>query len=85
MRSGHLKEYVLDPMGQKIEKIMKPWGNLLPPLLGVIEVIHAASRGTLVTRRKGMLTVVLAEPIAFNNEDLEGMTQPHDDMLVVIA
>ena len=100
MRSGHLKEYVLDPMGQKIEKIMKPWGNLLPPLLGVIEVIHAASRGTLVTQRKGVLIVVLAEscqepsgkrmkyaqePIAFNDEDLEGMTQPHNDVLVVIV
>ena len=24
-------------------------------------------------------------PITFNNEDLEGMTQPHDDALVVMA
>ena len=85
VRLGHLKEYVLDPMGQKSGQIARPWGNLLPPLLGVIEVIHAASRGILVTRRKGVLTVVLAEPIAFNDEDLEGMTQPHDDVLVVTA
>ena len=71
-------------------------------MLGVIEVIHAASKGTLVTRRKGVLTVVLAnncreeqppgkrvkyarEPIAFDDEDLERTTQPHDDALVVSA
>ena len=91
VRSGHLKEFVLEPRGQETEKNARPQGNLLPPLLGVIEVIHAASRGTLVTRRKGVLIVVLAEncrkeqpsgkrvnyaqePIAFNDEDLEGTT-----------
>ena len=42
-------------------------------------------RSTLMTRRKGVLTVVLAEPIAFNDEDLEGITEPHDDVLVVTA
>ena len=25
------------------------------------------------------------EPIAFNNDDLEGIIQPHDDVLVVAA
>ena len=56
----------------------------------MIKVIHAASRGTLVTRRKGVLAVVSVEsypdeqpsekklkltrePIAFNDDDLEGM------------
>ena len=70
------------------------------PLLGVIEVIHVASMGTLVTQRKGVLTVVpmengqdkqpfekrlkyTRESITFNDDDLEGMTQPHDDALVV--
>ena len=55
-----------------------------------------------MTRRKGVLTVVLAnncreeqplgkrvkyarEPIAFDDEDLERTTQPHDDALVVSA
>lgn len=32
-----------------------------PTLLGVIEVIHVASRGTLVSKRKGVLAVVSAE------------------------
>lgn len=62
----------------------------------MIEVIHAASRGTLVTRKKGVLTMVsteskqdeqysekkkkyIQESIAFNDDDLEGITQPHND------
>ena len=70
--------------------------------MGVIEVIHTASKDTLVTRRKGVLTMVptedcreeqpsgkrvkyAREPIAFNAEDLEGTTQPHNDVLVVIV
>ena len=55
-----------------------------------------------MTRRKGVLAVVLVEdcsskqlfekkmkftrePIAFNDDDLEGTIQPHDDALVVTA
>ncbi|XP_075670445.1 uncharacterized protein LOC142640257 [Castanea sativa] len=102
VRSGHLKEFVLESRGGETGQITRPRGNLLPPPLGVIEVIHATSMGTSVTRRKGVLTVVPAkshreeqppgkrmkyawEPIAFNDEDLEGTTQPHDDALVVTA
>ena len=68
----------------------------------MIEVIHVASRDTLVTRRRGVLAVVLVkscpdmqpsekklkftwEPIAFNDDDLEGTIQSHDDAMVVIA
>ena len=68
----------------------------------MIEVIHAASMGTLVNRRRGVLAVVpvescpnvqpskkklklIWEPIAFNDDDLEGTIQPHDDALMVIA
>ena len=68
----------------------------------MIEVIHAASRGTIATKRRGVLAVVLVEccpneqpsrkklkltrePIAFNNDDLEGTIQLHDDTLVVTA
>ena len=46
VRSGHLKEFVLEPKGQKTGQNARPRGNPLPPLLGVIKVIHAASRGT---------------------------------------
>ena len=70
--------------------------------MGVKEVIHATLRGTQVSKRKGVLSVVLAEscmgeqpskkklkytrePIAFNDDDLEGTIQPHDDALVVTA
>ena len=102
MWSRYFKEFILEPRGQETEQNARPQGNPLLPLLGVIEVIHAASKGTLVTQRKGVLTVVSVkncwdeqllvkkvkygwEPIAFNDEDLEGMTRPHDDALVVIA
>ena len=49
MRSRHLKEFVLEPKNQEIEQNARPRGNPLLPPLGVIEVIHATSRGTLVT------------------------------------
>ncbi|XP_065628228.1 uncharacterized protein LOC136066994 [Quercus suber] len=76
--------------------------DTLPPPLGVIEVIHAASIGTSVSRCKGVLSVVSVEnaeckaqpkkklklargSIEFEDEDLEGTTKPHDDILIVIA
>ena len=76
-------------------------GNPIPPPLGIIEVIHAmsGSMNTVgmrvsavastrdfskdqppIKRMKGRL-----EPIAFNDEDLEGTIQPHDDALVIAA
>ena len=65
----------------------------------MIEVIDAALRGAIITR-KGVLIVVPKEncsgkqppekrikvgrvPISFDEEDLEGTIQPHDDALVV--
>ena len=67
----------------------------------MIEVIHAALRGAIITR-KGVLTVAPKEtytekqppekrmkvgrlPIFFDDEDLEGRIQPHDDALVITA
>ena len=67
----------------------------------MIEVIHAAPRGPIITSRR-VLTVVSTgnyageqspekkmkierEPIVFGDEDLEGTVQPHDDVLVVTA
>ena len=89
VRAGHLKEFIVEPRNQETGQGARPRGNPLPPLLRVIEVIHATSRGTLVTQRKGVLTVVpvessrdeqsfekkmkyTREPIAFNDDDLEG-------------
>ena len=72
-----------------------------PPPLGIIEGIHAVPGnmnmvGTRVStvastgdfsedqpptkRMKGQL-----EPIAFDDEDLKGTIQPHDDALVIVA
>ena len=67
----------------------------------MIEVIHAISKGTIATKRRGVLVVVLVEcypyeqpfgkklkltwePIAFNDDNLGGTIQPHDDALVVM-
>jgi len=58
VRAGHLKEFVVDPRSQETEQGAQPRGNPLPPLLGVIEVIHATLRSTLVTRRKRIRAMV---------------------------
>ena len=99
---GYLKMSVAGPRNQEAEQGTRPWGNPFPLLLGVIEVIHATSRGTLVTRKRRALAVVPVEgcqdeqpskkdlkftwePIAFNDDNLEGTIQSHDDALVVTA
>ena len=58
---GYLKEFVVDLRNQEAEQGTRPWRNPLPPSLGVIEVIHAISRVTLVTKRRGVLAVVPVE------------------------
>ena len=102
MKAGYLKEFVADIGNRDAGQGTQQRGNPLPPLLGVIEVIHATLRGTAMAGRKGVLTVVpvengsgkqppekklkvAREPISFNDDDLEGTIQPHDDALVVIT
>ncbi|XP_030958386.1 uncharacterized protein LOC115980249 [Quercus lobata] len=100
VKAGHLKEFVLDSGDRVAVQDTRQRGNPLPPLVGVIEVIHAAPEGLITGRRKEVLTVVpiesrsevqslekkmkfAREPIAFDDDDLEGTIQPHDDALVV--
>ena len=102
MKAGYLKEFMVDLRNQEARQGAQPRGNPLPPPLGVIEVIHATLRGSLVSKRKKVLAVVptesctgeqpsekklkyTQEPIAFNDDDLEGTIQPHNDVLVVTA
>lgn len=66
VKPGHLKEFVVEPKSGEIRQTSRPRGNSLPPPLRVIEVIHATSMGTMVTRRKGVLTVV---SVKSNRED----------------
>ena len=101
MKAGHLKEFVVEPGNQGLGLGAQQKGNPIPPPLGVIEVIHTmpgstntagrrvstvASTGDFSEdqpppkRTKGRL-----EPIAFDDEDLEGTIQPHDDALVIAA
>ena len=101
VKAGYLKEFVVDYGNQGTGQGAQQRGNPLPPPLGVIEVIHAASKGPITTSR-GVLTIVFTgnctgeqslekkmkierEPIVFGDEDLEGTVQPHDDVLVVTA
>ena len=102
VKAGHLKEFVLDSRDRDTRQDTRQRGNPLPPPVGVIKVIHAAPKGLIAGRRKGVLTVVpvgscsdvqpsekkirsTREPIVFDDDDLEGIIQPHNDALVVTA
>ena len=88
LKAGYLKEFVVDSGIRDAGHGAQQKGNPLPPPLGVIELIHAASRGATITRR-GILTVAPKETcmekqppekrmkvgrlaISFDEEDLEG-------------
>nr|XP_023883245.1 uncharacterized protein LOC111995573 [Quercus suber] len=101
-KAVYLKEFVIDARDRGTGQGTPQRGNPLPPPLGIIEVIHAASKGLTAARKKGVLIVVpvegssdtqpprkkiklTQEPINFDDNDLEGTIQPHDDALVVMA
>ncbi|XP_075654804.1 uncharacterized protein LOC142624971 [Castanea sativa] len=65
--AGHLKEFFVELGNRETGQGARSRGNPLPPPLG-----------PSVKRLK-----YTREPIAFNDDDLEGMTEPHDDALVV--
>ena len=62
----HSKEFFVDPWNGTTRHASRSQGKVIPPPLGVIEVIHTASKDTSVTRRRGVLTVVLVKS---NQED----------------
>ena len=88
VKIGRLKEFVVEPGNRGPGLRVQQRGNLIPPPLGIIEVIHAVPGSTNTAgmrvssvaftedflkdqpptkRMKGRL-----EPIAFDDEDLEG-------------
>ena len=96
VKAGYMKEFVVDSVDRDARQGVQQKRNPLPPPLGVIEVIHAAPRDAAVA--KGVLAVACAKgespekrmkvgrlTISFDEEDLEGTIQPHDDALVVTA
>ena len=101
VKVGHLKEFVVESKNRGAGLGAQQKGNPLPPPLGVIEVIHAALRGTNAAGRRVLAVASTGdcsenqppvkkmksqlEPIAFDDEDLEGTIQPHDDALVIMA
>ena len=61
VKARYLKEFVVNSRNQESRQGTQPRGNPLPPPLGVIEVIHVASRGTMVSKRRRVLAVVSIE------------------------
>jgi len=61
VKAGYLKEFVVDSRNRGTGQGAQQRGNPLLPPLEVIEVIHATSKGTAVTKRKGVLSVVPVE------------------------
>ena len=101
VKAGHLKEFMVESEKRGAGLGAQQKGNLLPPPLGVIEVIHATPRGTNAAGSRVLAVASMgeclenqqpikkmksqSEPIAFDDEDLEGTIQPHDDALVITA
>ena len=101
MKAGHLKEFMVEFGKRGVGLGAQQKRNPLPPPLGVIEVIHVTPRGTNAVGSRVLVVASTgdylenqqpvkkmksqSEPIAFDDEDLEGMIQPYDDMLVIMA
>ena len=101
VKAGHLKESMVEfgKRGARLGAQQKR--NPLPPPLGMIEVIHAVPRGTNATGSRVLAVASTREcsenqqpvkkmksrlkPIAFDEEDLKGTIQLHDDALVITA
>ena len=99
VKVGYLKEFVVDSGNRDASHGTQQKGNPLSPPLGVIEVIHATLRGTTITRRGALTVApkencsvkppsekrikVGRVPISFDEEDMEGTIQPHNNTLVV--
>ena len=57
VKAGYLKEFVVDSGDRDVRQGSQQRGNLPPPSLGVIEVIHAAPRDTAMVGSRGVLIV----------------------------
>ena len=101
VKARYLKEFVVDSENRDTGQGAQQRENPLPPPLGVIEVIHAMLRSTTMTRKGELTVVLVEnysdeqplkkkmefaqEPLAFDDDDLKGTIQPHNDALVVTA
>ncbi|XP_075649679.1 uncharacterized protein LOC142620150 [Castanea sativa] len=102
VKARYLKEFLVETGNQEAGQEGRLRRNPLPPLLGVIEVIHAVPRAIRALAKRRVLAVISAEdstseqsprkrtrytrqPIVFDDNDLEGTTQPHHDALIVTA
>ena len=72
MKAGHLKEFVVESGNRGAGQGAQQKGNRLSPPLGVIEVIHAASRGTDAAGRR-VLAVASAGDCLENQPPMKKM------------
>ena len=88
VKVGYLKKFVVDSWNRGTGQGTQQRGNPLPSPLGVIEAIHVALRSTVVTRKGVLTIVPVEncsdeqplkkttkfarEPLAFDDDDLEG-------------
>ena len=88
VKAGHLKEFVVEPGNRGPGLGVQQRGNPVPPPLGIIEVIHAVSVSKNAVRTKVSTVASTGdfsedqpptkrtkgrlEPIAIDDEDLEG-------------
>ena len=61
VKARHLKDFVVDSRDRVVRQDTRQRGNPLPPLVGVIEVIHVTPEKFIVGKRKEVLTVVPVE------------------------
>ena len=80
VKSKHLKKFVVNPEGDSGGEAPRSWGNTLSPPLCVIKVIHAASMGTIVSQRKGVLSVVLVENARENLDPGRKLSAPENQL-----
>ena len=99
VKAGLLKEFLVGQGGGNVGQGSSGRNDrALPPPLGIIEVIHATSRGISWSSQRGVLSVVSSFEVddkgwlekklrraitLITFSDLEGISQRHDDALVV--
>nr|POE55579.1 hypothetical protein CFP56_66193 [Quercus suber] len=64
VKAGHLKEFLVDQEEVNLGKSLgSQANNMFIPPLGIIEVVHAISKGVSMSHRKGVLSVVTSPEV----------------------
>ena len=101
LKAGYLKEFMADSGNRGARQGALLRGNPLPSLLGVIKVIHATPKSMASTGKGVLTVAPVEKysdkqpfkkkmrlargPFSFNDSDLKGTIQLHDDALMMMA